>query len=107
MKRLLSLLPLFKRREYRCSFCHSPQDAVRQLIAGSSAFICDECVAVCDGALMPDATRPGKWPHGTAVVWICLVCKRVSPEPDCVVVPDRGPVCRQCVDRVRAAADHS
>lgn len=102
VKRLLSSLLL--KREYRCSFCNVPQSAVRKLIAGSSAFICDECVAVCDGIVAQAATTSGERPHATGAVWICLVCKRGSARPDCVVVPDRGPVCLPCVDRIRAAA---
>ena len=104
VKRLLSLLLFWKRRGHRCSFCNSPQSAVRKLIAGASAFICDECVAVCEGIVGQDATTPGKRPHATDEVWICLICKRGGAKPDCVVVPNRGPVCLQCVDRVRAAA---
>jgi len=104
VKVLRSLMLFFKRQEYRCSFCNSPQSAVRQLIAGSSAFICDACVAVCDGVIARDAASPGERPHAIDEVWICLVCKRGSAKPDCVVVPNRGPVCLQCVDRIRAAA---
>src|ERR1044071_10390882 len=75
VKRLLSsLLPFFKRREYCCSFCNSPQSAVRKLIAGSSAFICDECAAVCYGLVAQDATSPGERPRSTGAIHICLVC---------------------------------
>lgn len=65
VKRLLSLLPFRKRREHRCSFCNSPQSAVRQLIAGSSGFICNECVKVCYGIVAQDATTFGERPHAT------------------------------------------
>lgn len=104
VKRLLSLLLFFKRREYRCSFCNAPQSAVRQLIAGSSAFICDECVAVCDGVVAQDATTPGERRHATNAIAICLICKRGKPESECILVPTRGPVCVQCVETVKAAA---
>jgi ATP-dependent protease Clp ATPase subunit len=30
-----------------CSFCGKSQHEVRKLIAGPTAFICDECVALC------------------------------------------------------------
>jgi ATP-dependent Clp protease ATP-binding subunit ClpX len=30
-----------------CSFCKKSQDEVRKLIAGSTVFICDECVWLC------------------------------------------------------------
>jgi ATP-dependent Clp protease ATP-binding subunit ClpX len=42
----------------RCSFCHKSQDAVAKLISSPSdyprAFICDECVAVCNSILEDD-----------------------------------------------------
>lgn len=33
--------------KFHCSFCAKSQTGVRWLIAGSAAFICDECVPVC------------------------------------------------------------
>ena len=45
----------------RCSFCHKSQDAVAKLISSPSdyprAYICDECVAVCNSILEDDRTR--------------------------------------------------
>ena len=42
----------------RCSFCHKSQDAVAKLISSPSdyprAYICDECVAVCNSILEDD-----------------------------------------------------
>ena len=39
----------------RCSFCQKPQDAVAKLISSpgdsTRAYICDECVGVCNGIL--------------------------------------------------------
>lgn len=101
VKRLLS----FKRREHRCSFCNTPQSAVRQLIAGSSAFICDECAVICEGIVAQAAMTPGERSHTTGTIAICLVCKRGKAESDCILVPDRGPVCLECVDMVKAAAN--
>lgn len=40
-----------KEKEYCCSFCGKKQDEVLKLIAGSDAFICDECVEVCNEIL--------------------------------------------------------
>ena len=36
-----------ERKPLKCSFCNKPEDRVRKLIAGPSAYICDECIAVC------------------------------------------------------------
>jgi ATP-dependent Clp protease ATP-binding subunit ClpX len=53
----------------RCSFCHKSQDAVAKLISSPSdyprAYICDECVAVCNSILEDDrtATPPSTVPN--------------------------------------------
>src|SRR5437868_363976 len=53
----------------RCSFCHKSQDAVAKLISSPSdyprAYICDECVAVCNSILEDDrtATPPAQSPN--------------------------------------------
>lgn len=36
-----------KKQQPRCSFCNKTQDQVRKLIAGPSAYICDECIDIC------------------------------------------------------------
>ena len=52
----------------RCSFCHKSQDAVAKLISSPSdyprAYICDECVAVCNSILEDDRSEatPGAVP---------------------------------------------
>ena len=52
----------------RCSFCHKSQDAVAKLISSPSdyprAYICDECVAVCNSILEDDKgeAQPGAPP---------------------------------------------
>jgi len=48
----------------RCSFCHKSQDAVGKLISSPSdyprAYICDECIAVCNSILDDDRKEPGQ-----------------------------------------------
>ncbi len=55
-----------------CSFCHKPQDSVAKLIASPGelppAYICDECVAICNGILEEERIErtlkePSKLPH--------------------------------------------
>ena len=52
----------------RCSFCHKSQDSVAKLISSPSdyprAYICDECVAVCNSILEDDRSeaQPGSAP---------------------------------------------
>ncbi len=70
MKRVVTDEPL------RCSFCHKSQDAVRKLISSPDdrprAYICDECVAVCNTILEDDtgeraATSQAKLPRPSEV----------------------------------------
>ncbi len=46
----------------RCSFCHKSQDVVGKLISSPSeyprAYICDECIAVCNSILEDDKPEP-------------------------------------------------
>lgn len=37
-----------RQRILYCSFCGKDQDQVRKLVAGSKAYICDECVTIAD-----------------------------------------------------------
>lgn len=37
--------------ELRCSFCNKDRSKVSKLIAGASAYICDECVTLCNDVL--------------------------------------------------------
>ena len=45
----------------RCSFCHKSQDVVGKLISSPSdyprAYICDECIAVCNAILEDDRPK--------------------------------------------------
>ena len=52
----------------RCSFCHKSQDVVGKLISSPSdyprAYICDECIAVCNSILEDDKSdQPSSAPH--------------------------------------------
>ncbi len=56
----------------RCSFCHKSQDVVGKLISSPSdyprAYICDECIAVCNSIIEDDRheqsyATPGKLPR--------------------------------------------
>jgi ATP-dependent Clp protease ATP-binding subunit ClpX len=47
-------------REYRCSFCNKPQDAVRRLIAGpGQVSICNECIDLCYTIVHDDEESTG------------------------------------------------
>jgi ATP-dependent Clp protease ATP-binding subunit ClpX len=41
----------------RCSFCNKSQNEVRKLIAGPSAYICDECIGLCNDILAEEGDQ--------------------------------------------------
>ncbi len=50
---------MFGSHVLKCSFCGKSEDEVKRLVAGSKAFICDECVATAVKVMEahpPDAT---------------------------------------------------
>ena len=51
-------LESMKTSHLNCSFCGRGKDEVRQLIAGPSVFICDECVEICNEILKGDGVVP-------------------------------------------------
>lgn len=44
-----------RNRVYRCSFCGKSQTEVKTLVAGPGAFICDECVQLCQSIIAKQA----------------------------------------------------
>ena len=44
----------FNSRKLHCSFCGRAQDQVRRLVSGSGAYICNECVALCQEIMADD-----------------------------------------------------
>lgn len=42
---------IFKDKVLHCSFCNKPQHEVEKLIAGPNAYICNECVSLCNEVL--------------------------------------------------------
>ncbi len=47
-----------RKRKVRCSFCGKSQDEVPRLIAGSSAYICTDCVQLCNMILREEVDAP-------------------------------------------------
>ncbi|MEW6486482.1 MAG: ATP-dependent Clp protease ATP-binding subunit ClpX [Thermodesulfobacteriota bacterium] len=41
-----------------CSFCGKGQEEVRKLIAGPTAYICDECITLCNDIIAEEAAPP-------------------------------------------------
>ena len=46
----------------RCSFCGKTQDQVRRIVAGPGAYICNECVLICQEIVSDDVESVGE--HG-------------------------------------------
>lgn len=49
-----------------CSFCGKNQHEVRKLVAGPSAFICDECITLCMDILVQEALAPSEGSEATS-----------------------------------------
>lgn len=50
-----------KRGTFKCSFCGKAQQQVRRLIAGpGGVYICDECIALCNGILSKEQAEAGR-----------------------------------------------
>ena len=82
----------------RCSFCNKTQDEVRKLIAGPKVQICEECVDRCIDVLAEELARK---PQG------CLLCGSTKEMQEMARIPGRGPVCRECLDAVRAVIEQT
>jgi hypothetical protein len=109
----------------RCSFCNKAQDNVRELIAGPSVFICDECVQVCND-IIADAARfsegrssagrldaiaevkegaePQQFPRVpvSASAVRCALCRMPAAIEDGILIPNRGVLCPGCIGEIEA-----
>ncbi len=47
-----------RKRKVRCSFCGKSQDETTKLIAGSNAYICTDCVQLCNMIIRDEADAP-------------------------------------------------
>lgn len=44
---------------HRCSFCGTPQNKVKHMVAGPDVFICDKCINLCNDALAEQYSTEG------------------------------------------------
>jgi ATP-dependent Clp protease ATP-binding subunit ClpX len=47
----------------RCSFCEKTQNEVKKLVAGSSGYICDECIVLCNEVIKEDNSQSKALDH--------------------------------------------
>jgi hypothetical protein len=96
-----------------CSFCNKHQNDVQKLIAGPTAFICDECVGVCIGIIGTEAPvqrkpsehekepEPSPVPEPPPTV-SCSVCGLAMPAGQELLILRSGIMCAGCVGEVVA-----
>jgi len=95
----------------RCSFCGKSQDAVAVLIQARGepreVLICEECIDLCNEILEERASAdPGESGNSSiAPIARCGLCRLPIDAAECLGVPDRGVLCRACVDAITAALD--
>ena len=41
-------------KSVKCSFCGKPQEMVKRIVAGPNAYICDECINICNNIIEDD-----------------------------------------------------
>jgi hypothetical protein len=58
---VLKLIGISPKRRLRCSFCWKTDREVSKLLAGPRVFICDECVAICNGILEATPKKFAGW----------------------------------------------
>jgi hypothetical protein len=107
------------RQPLRCSFCNKSQRDVEKLIAGPGVYICCECVEICNEIVADDRLiepaeggRPTLVPKAevepeAAAPVRCALCRMLWPIEGSVSFPDRGWLCRPCLDAVRLELDTS
>ena len=98
-----------RKRPLHCSFCGKSEEAVASLIVGSSVTICGDCVDVCVNLLEESGAgkeqgRGAEEKKLSTTVFPCILCGLPTPAPDLVPLPERGPICRGCIEAVCTAA---
>ena len=61
----------------RCSFCGKNQDEVKRLIAGPTAYICDECIDLCNDIILEEGAN-----EKAAVMQRLLTPKEINQQLD-------------------------
>jgi hypothetical protein len=86
----------------RCAFCDQHQDVVKYLIAGPRLFICDACVAICEGIT---GQQDAPTDVADAVRVQCQFCGAGRDARELMVLGARGAICGDCVHVCRDILD--
>ena len=101
----------------RCSFCNKSRAEVWKIIAGPDVFICNECVDICCDILDQDKSAGDDGLGGfdrllselikakEGSMSLCRLCFSPVPADELTLIPQRGALCRACIDAVRRATD--
>jgi hypothetical protein len=95
----------------RCSFCGKGQAEVRKLIAGPTAFICNECTAVAATIMRGDQELSARemWPRFEEPadrrpgVVRCRMCGLQLPANEALIIHERGFLCAGCCGEIEAS----
>jgi ATP-dependent protease Clp ATPase subunit len=68
-----------KKNTLYCSFCGKSQHEVFKLIAGPTAFICDECVELCRHLVSRDRWRNFYLKCGRPFAWVSTLKSKILP----------------------------
>jgi ClpX C4-type zinc finger len=99
--------------DLRCSFCGKNRNKVRKLIAGPKVYICEECIDLCNDIIAEEWEEDvkDKRPAGPSTPsriqgagLICEFCHIPTPDTECLLIPNRGPLCFICLEIIRAVA---
>jgi len=90
----------------KCSFCGKTKNAVRIIIAGPNVYICDECIDLCNDILVQKISNyknPLKKEFQNISIGdiSCAFCNMPAQNTEYVIIPDRGPLCRVCLEVIR------
>jgi len=97
--------------EITCSFCGKSRDEVAKIVAGPNAFICDECVDLCnqiieeEGAPAAEPPAAPAPPQPRGEILRCRLCGIAAIEPDALLVQNRWPICPSCIASVKSLVD--
>ncbi len=86
------------RKGYRCSFCGKSKDHVQRLIAGPGVYICDECIALCDGILQEEGQQRERPMTRETTSYRCSFCGKNQEQGRRLIAgPGRVYICQQCI----------
>jgi hypothetical protein len=113
---IAGIMLLFKKSTRRCPGCGAmtPGDAARCRHCGlgfesgvepSYRDPPDEPALSLERERLPRPDDPDEEPESSPYGAVsCVLCGRAAPAADCVMVPERGPLCSACIETIIAAA---